>query len=122
MTGALALAVIQGDRALQASASPTSVSGSYNGASGAAQNIATGNTIATGTGGRTPYTYAWAQVGTSADVWTISAPTSATTKFTATAIGPGSDAYATFRVTITDAVGMTAGAPVSAEANNRSTA
>jgi hypothetical protein len=122
MTGALALAVGFGDRTLQASASPTSVTGAYNGSSTSPQNITTGNVLASAVGGRAPYTYAWSQLGASPDTWTIGSSTSAITSFTAQSIGPGSAAFAQFLVTVTDAVGMTASAVVNAEANNRSTA
>lgn len=122
MTGVLALTVGFGDRTLEAAVTPASVSGAYNGASSSAQNIATGNVLASAQGGRTPYSYAWAQNGSSPDTWTISSPTSATTHFTAQSIGPGSLAFAEFIVTVTDAAGLTATAIVEAQASNRSTA
>lgn len=122
MTGILALTVGFGDRTLEAHASPSSVSGAYNGSSSASQNITTGNVLGSGTGGRAPYTYAWTQEGATADTWTIGSAATATTNFTATNIGPGSIAFAQFRLTVTDAAGLTAFTIVSAQANNRSTA
>jgi hypothetical protein len=104
------------------SVSPSSVNGSYHGSSGAAQNITTSVALAVPSGGKTPYTYAWAQVGTSPDTWTIATPAGASTSFTATAIAAGADASATFQVTVTDANGIIRTAQVFAHALNVSTA
>jgi len=97
---------------LFASASPTSVSGTQSSAGVIAVN--TGFTTATPTGGRAPFTYFWA--ATSGVAALANTPTSATTNFRAE-IGPGTS-VATFRVTITDAVGQTATADVTATFNN----
>jgi hypothetical protein len=122
MTGVLALTTGFGDRTLEAHVTPSSVSGAYNGSSSSAQNITTGNVLGSATGGRAPYSYAWTQEGASADTWTIGSPATATTNFTATNIGPGSIAFAQFRLTVTDAAALSSFTIVDAEANNRSTA
>ncbi len=123
MTGALALVVGFGGRSLSAGVNPAQVEGTYSGTSSAPQNIATALTMASGSGGRAPYTYAWSQFGASPYTWTITAPTSASTAFTAGSVGPGASADALFFCTVTDASGATAASGlVSAIANNNSTA
>jgi hypothetical protein len=73
---------------------------------------------ATPSGGVPSYTYAWVQTGTSPYTWTITAPTGASTAFTCGSLGPGNTAETTFEVTVTDSVGHTATAEVTAFANN----
>lgn len=121
MTGVAAAAFAAGV-GMSASVSPAEVTGAYRGTSAVAQNITTGSTVASQSGGVSPYTYAWALSGTSAYTWTIGAATSATTGFTAQSVGAGQVAMATFEVTITDAGGATARALVNATASNESTA
>lgn len=122
MTGILAQVIGFGERTLQAAATPTSVSGSYNGSSSANQNITTGVAVLSATGGKTPYTYAWSDVGGSGYTWTPTAPTAAASAFTAGAVGSGTVAFTLLRGIVTDANGMTASAFVQAEAHNNSTA
>lgn len=124
MTGAVAvMAGMAGAAAsFSVSASPSTVNGTYHGASGAAQNITTSATIASPSGGTAPFTYSWAQVGSSAYTWTIGSAATASTSFTATAVGKGEAASADFRVTVTDATGVVRTANVSANAFNESTA
>lgn len=106
-----------------ATATPNSVSGSYNGSSAAAQNITTGPTIASAVGGVAPFTYLWTQVDVSPYTWTISASTSATTTFTGVAIDDGVSSSVNFKCTITDANSNTADTLlVDATVHNRSTA
>lgn len=54
------------------------------------------------TGGTAPFTYAWTIVGTG---FTALSPTSATTTFKSTPLGPGDEVFAAAYVTVTDAVG-----------------
>ena len=108
---------------LQATVTPTMVSGSYNGSSGAAQNITTASCIAAPVGGTGPFTYSWAQVGVTPITWTILSPTAATTGFRANSVIAGSLETAFFECTITDSTGATAVTPiVTANAHNNSTA
>lgn len=120
MTAAL-VKVSTGSAALSAPVSVTlspsdSVTGYSN--TGATANITTGLVVATPSGGTPSYTYAWAQVGLSPYTWTITAPTAASTAFTCGSLGPGNTAEAMFKVTVTDSVGHTDIAEVSAFANN----
>lgn len=101
---------------LQATITPTKVS-AY-GSSGVAANLTTNGALAIPDGGASPFTYAWAQVGSTPESWTINTPAVASTTFTAASIGAGTVAVATFQVTITDSVGATATATVTAYANN----
>lgn len=101
---------------LSITVTPSSVSG-Y-GSSGAVASITTGTATAAGSSGSPPYTYAWTQVGTSGVVWTINAPTSASTTFTAASVGAGAVETATFQCAATDATGNTATVQITAFANN----
>lgn len=73
-------------------------------ASGRGASVTTGNYTATPMGGLAPYTYAWTQVSATQTV-TITAPTSAVTKFSMTMTA--TDGSATFRCAVTDALGAT---------------
>jgi hypothetical protein len=95
---------------------PTDVSGYGN--SGAVANITTGKVVATPTGGVPSYTHAWTQVGSTPYTWVINSPTAATTDFTCNALGPGNTSEAVFKDTVTDSLGHTASAVVTAFANN----
>lgn len=97
---------------LTASASPASVSGTQS--SSEPITVNTDFTTATPTGGRSPFTYSWAQV--SGVAATAVSPASATTNFTYST--PPGTSVATFRVTITDAVGQSAPTEVTATFNN----
>lgn len=101
-----------GGGTLSANASPNPVSGTTAGTGTAVSN----STTVTPTGGTTPYTYAWARTSYSHPTVppTIGSPASATTTFTQTSIGTGEDYAATFRCTVTDSLGATATADVSA--------
>lgn len=116
MTGAIALIHNHSTTALTVLDTPTDVSGYGN--SGAAANITTGLVVAAATGGTPAYTYAWIQITSSPYTWVINSPAAASTSFTCNALGPGTTADATFRMTVTDATGQTAIADVSAFANN----
>lgn len=59
------------------------------------------------TGGVTPYAYAWTRTDGGSHVWTIGAPSSASTAFSTT-VAPNAEQTATFICTVTDATGATA--------------
>lgn len=84
----------------------------------ATASVTTSAVTATPTGGTSPYTYAWAQTGSSPYAWTINSPAIASTSFTAAAVEVGAYATNLFQVTITDANGATATANVSASVRN----
>lgn len=119
MTGGVMQTVFQ---FFSAAVTPNDVVGNYYGASAAPQNITTSTALATPIGGTAPFTYAWQQAGITADSWTITNPTSASTKFTALAITAGSAANAQFVCVMTDATGAVATtSAVNANAYNNST-
>lgn len=100
-----------GASSLSASASPSIVHGTSMGSG----TVSTNNTTVTPTGGTAPYTYAWTVIEYDNGVSpTIAGPTSATTGFTQTSVGPGEFYSATFRCTVTDAATNTATADVQA--------
>jgi hypothetical protein len=122
MTGAVGfVAAAAATPSMGLTVSPAQSAGSYRGVSTAAVNITTSSVLATVSGGTPPYTYAWGQVGSSAYAWTIGSSATASTSFTAQSVGPGEAASATFSITVTDAAGIQAAAPVSASAANLST-
>lgn len=117
MTGAVAGATVAGTAStLGVTVLPTAVSGYSD--TGATASIVTNAAIATPAGGISPYTYAWAQSGSSPDSWTIGTATAASTSFTAANIAVGNISSAYFTVTVTDAIGSKATATVAATANN----
>lgn len=116
MSGACVAVCVMPASSMSATSTPLSVSG-Y-GSGGSTADITTSATAASATGGAAPYTYAWAQYGTTPETWTIGAATSASTAFTATNIADGAIAFAYFKVTITDALGSKATAIVTATVNN----
>jgi hypothetical protein len=73
--------------------------------------VTTGSVTATPTGGLAPFTYAWARI--SGDPAAANAPTNATTSFSLFLNDPV-NAEAVFRCTVTDALGSTAAADVTA--------
>ncbi len=86
---------------LSAIASDYNVAGNDAGTGTATTNA----TTITPSGGVAPYTYAWTTLSYDGGVPpNINAPTSATTTFTQTSIGPGVFIFASFRCTVTDAV------------------
>ena len=90
------------------------------GTSGATADVTTAATVVTATGFVSP-TYSWALKGTSPYAWTITAPTAATTAFTAAAVPNAAYATAVFTVTVTDSDGSKLFADVTAEARNNYT-
>lgn len=72
--------------------------------------VTTALVSATPTGGRAPYTYAWTRTS---GVGSATTPTSASTAFTAT-LGIGDDTFGDFRCTVTDDLGTTAIANITA--------
>lgn len=116
MTGILAVLTGKSVPGLSVVDMPTDVSGFGN--SGASANITTGLVVATASGGYTPYTYAWAQTGSSPYTWVINNPTASSTDFTCNALGPGTTAETTFECTVTGAAGAAVKAAVTAFANN----
>jgi len=116
MTGAAAGVMTGLATAFTVDVSPDAVS-AY-GSSGAAANLTTSSAVATPAGGVAPFTYSWAQVGTSGYTWIANSPAAASSTFTATSVDAGAVAEATFRVTVTDSVGAKATADVEVFANN----
>lgn len=96
---------------ITASASPSSVSGTQSSPGFIVVN--TTSTTAMPVGGLPPYTYAWASLS---GIGSPNSPTMATTNF-GEVIGPGTES-GSFRVTVTDSVGQTATATVSATFRN----
>ena len=106
----------------QASVSSTLVTGSYNGSSGAPQNIGTSGVQAIPIGGTSPFTYSWTRVDIGPVTWTISNTTNTITSFTALGVGAGNTESARFQCTITDAGGnVVVTTEVTARADNNST-
>lgn len=97
-------------------ADPAAVSG-YTALPGSA-TISTNNTTVTPSGGAAPYTYAWTLVSSDGGTWTIVNSSSATTKFICSGVAADIDYNATFRCTVTDAVGGTGTVDVPAFASN----
>lgn len=73
--------------------------------------VVTGTVTATPSGGLGPYTYAWTRTGGAAA--SIASPASATTTFSLFLNAPDSQS-ANFQCVVTDALGSTASAPVTA--------
>jgi hypothetical protein len=95
---------------LVAVAEPSYVSGAR---SGASQRVYTRATLVSASGGKAPYSFAWAAVAG----WLVTSPSSANASFSSI-LGPGSDADATFDCTVTDARGDTVIASVNAAVFN----
>lgn len=112
---ALAAAIVYGGT-IAVSASPPTVNGYITGVG--SSDVSTGSTVAAGSGGVAPYSYAWEQISVSPYGWAIGAPTAATTDFTVTALPQGVSDSATFEVTVTDAAGAIGRATVIATALN----
>lgn len=88
-------------------------------ASGSFVSISTNMVTVTVTGGTPGYSYSWAQIDGPDVAWRSTSPTSATTSFRRTSVGPGDSWSATFVCTVTDANGQTATSnPVTATVTN----
>jgi hypothetical protein len=74
------------------------------GSSSSSITVATDLVEVTVTGGQAPFTYSWARVGSGSPAWTISNPAAASTRFSTT-VSAGTIETATFRCTVTDALG-----------------
>ncbi|CAB4140029.1 hypothetical protein UFOVP407_4 [uncultured Caudovirales phage] len=74
------------------------------GSSSGSISVQTDVVAVTVTGGQAPYSYSWARVGTGSPAWTITSPTGASTRFFTT-VAAGTIETATFRCTVTDALG-----------------
>lgn len=103
-----------------ASVNPVTVSGSFTGSPPATSNITTGSVTALVAGGTSPFTKAWTLAEPAPYTWTITSPTASSTTFTAANVESGVQTSARFRITLTDANGVTASAVVTAIANNQS--
>lgn len=91
---------------LSATASPASVQGGRVGSG----NVTTAQTTVTPTGGQPPYTYAWTRTLGAGNITT---PTSSATRFTQL-LDNGQELTGTFRCTVTDNLGASVTADVSA--------
>lgn len=101
---------------LSLSINPSTVSGSVNTA--LPTPVTTSATTATPSGGIGPYSYAWAVEQPDYGVVTIGAPTNATTTFTHTRTNLGDLVFALATCTVTDGLGQTASANVTARFTN----
>jgi hypothetical protein len=99
---------------LTVDASPIDAVGSGN--SPADVLVTTNLVTLTATGGTAPYSYSWTQID-GVEVWGITAPSSAASRFNVTVPGGGVET-ATFEGTVTDARGRTGSALVLATAYN----
>jgi hypothetical protein len=108
-TTGLAAAAATISTALNAAASPSSLS-----TSGTATSLTTASTTVTPTGGISPYTYAWTRISGSTSIAANSA-SSATTTFTGTSLASGTTYNAVFRCTVTDNVAATKTVDVNVE-------
>lgn len=97
---------------LSLSVSPSDVSGL--GSSNKPLRITSDPVMATPTGGKAPFTYAWAITSGTA---TAATPTNATTTFSEV-VSPGGSKSSTARVTVTDSLAKTAIADVSITLEN----
>jgi len=95
-------------------ASPTSVSGATAGFS----SVTTNSVTATPTGGAAPYAYVWTLVTDDGGSWGTINPTSQTTAFTCGDVNDGDQFNATFRCTVTDALGSAGAVDVPANVIN----
>lgn len=86
------------------------------GISSSASPMTTSSCTATPTGGLAPFTYSWTTLSQSGLTgFTINSPSSASTTFTATVTaGDGHTGFANVRCTVTDALGTTAHADLTA--------
>lgn len=78
-----------------------------------ASKIGTNQTTVTPSNGIGPYTYSWSSIAG----WTVTAPSSATTNFSAV-VSPGDDLLVTFVCTVTDSAGSVVTTEVEAELSN----
>lgn len=93
------LHIVYSAMAAEASIPPTGYANS-----GGAEDILTGNSMCTVTGGVPPYTYLWSEVSASG-TWTIVQNTNDFTGFVAVAVDPIDVRTAEFKCTVTDDTG-----------------
>lgn len=77
------------------------------GVSSASIPVTTAEVTAVATGGTPPYTYAWNRDDTGSPSWSIDSPSSATTSFTCSTVGPAVYRSAEFECVVTDSLGAT---------------
>jgi Putative phage tail protein/SprB repeat len=108
-TTGLAAAAATISTALNAAASPSSLS-----TSGTGTPLTTASTTVTPTGGTSPYTYAWARLSGSTSI-TANTASAASTTFTGASLASGTTYTAVFRCTVTDNVAATKTVDVNVE-------
>lgn len=104
------------ESALSVSVSDPVVSGGRAGA--LPVRVSTYQTTANPAGGRPPYIYAWTRNDGPLDQWSIASPSAATTSFAFDGVETQTSETATFKITVTDAVGAVGTALVSATVTN----
>jgi hypothetical protein len=95
---------------------PASVSKTISSTDGLSHSATTPLTSAAITGGTAPYTWAWSLLSGDPSI-TINSPSSNSTSFTAT-LSPGESKTGAFKLTVTDANGVTKTVEVSAYFNH----
>lgn len=101
---------------ITATATPPTVS-AYT-ATGSTATIVTASVTVAPSNGSSPYTYAWTLISSDGGTWSAQTPTTATTKFVCSGVGPGAEYAAVFRCTVTDSVGGTGTVDVEADVTN----
>lgn len=90
------------------------ISPSFASAVGNSGTLTTNAVTASPTGGQGPFTYAWSVVSYEGTLPVVNSPATATTTFRQSGLSLEEDNDCTFRVTVTDSLGTTATANVSA--------